>query len=145
MRKVHYRHHPLYGQEVEVVRRSHRVGESNLIVRLPDDSWCAVPQWMFEESICAGLLDAPGPLLSVSALRSLIRLLDSQREQGACSGHENKPSSNAGGNLTGSLPTNIAAPGVKRGDFTANGPAVSAADGPDAHRDRSRGKKGAGR
>jgi hypothetical protein len=86
--KIHYRHHPLYGREVEVVRRSERIGDSDVIVHLPDDTWCAVPYWMLEEGLCAGLIDASAPLVSVPALRSLIRLLDSQKEAMSCSGHE---------------------------------------------------------
>ena len=52
-----------------MVRRSERIGDGDVIVHLPDDTWCAVPYWMLEEGLCARLMDASAPLLSLSALR----------------------------------------------------------------------------
>ena len=122
-RKLHYRHHPLFGREVEVFRHSNRVGDGDLIVRLPDDTWCAVPQWMLEEGVCARLVDAPTPLLSVRALRSLIRLLDSQREGESSSGHDYQPSAKTVSTSTSSS-TSVVGSGVKHNDSRAGATAL---------------------
>ena len=125
-----------------MVRRSPHVGGGDVIVRLPDDTWCALPCWMLEEGFCARLVDAAAPLLSVSALRSLIRLLDSQAEAVSCSGHENQESPKAAGNFPGAT-TGTATSAAKSKHSGAGAPAVSAASGRTAHSDHPRRAKGA--
>jgi hypothetical protein len=98
---------------------------------------------MFAEVICGALVDASAPLLSVAALRSLIRLLDCQREQEPSWRHENRFLPNAADTVGDSLPTNAAAPGVKHTRSENNVSAVCAADRPASYRDYSHGKKGA--
>ena len=124
-----------------MIRRIHRVGEGDVIVRLPDDTWCAVPYWMLDEGLCARLVDAAAPLLSVSALRSLIRLLDAQAEVVSCSGHENQKSTKAAGNFPGAT-TGIVTAVVKSKHSGARPSAVSAPSGRTAHRDHPRRAKG---
>lgn len=124
-----------------MIRRSHRIGEGDVVVRLPDDTWCAVPYWMLDEGFCARLVDAAAPLLSVSALRSLIRLLDSQAEAMSCSVHENQKAPKTAGNFPGATTGSVTA-AVKSKHSGSRSPAVSAASGRTAHRDHPRRAKG---
>jgi hypothetical protein len=97
---------------------------------------------MLEESVCAGLVDAAAPLLSVSALRSLMHLLDSQDLAVSCSGHENQKSPEIAGDLVSSKADNVAS-GVKRKCSDAGAPAMSASPDPTTRRDHSGDSKGA--
>ena len=77
-RKIHYRYHPLFGKEVEVYRRLNPRVSEQVIVHLPDDTKCALPAWMLDESFCCGLSDADTARVSANALRAVATLLDHQ-------------------------------------------------------------------
>lgn len=75
---VHYRHHPLCGREVRVVRRCPQISADSLLVVLPDGSPCGLPEWMLDPIACATLTDADQPLCAVVALQALRALIDAQ-------------------------------------------------------------------
>jgi hypothetical protein len=74
--KIHYCYHPLFGKEVEVYRRLNPRVSEEVIVHLPDDTKCALPAWMLDESFCCGLSDADTAWVSMDALRAVATLLD---------------------------------------------------------------------
>ncbi|MEQ9408226.1 MAG: hypothetical protein RIK87_10895 [Fuerstiella sp.] len=76
-----YRHHPLCGKDVCIVRRANRVGPQHVLITLPDESLCALPAWMLDEAFCAGLREAEQPCVDVSALLRLCTLIDDVRWQ----------------------------------------------------------------
>jgi hypothetical protein len=57
-------------------------------VRLPDRSTRGVPAWMFDPGICAGIRWSENPLIDVSALVQLSRMLDSTSPGERNMGHE---------------------------------------------------------
>lgn len=59
-----------------LVRRSPSAGLNHVIVALPDESNCALPAWMLDESSCAMLVDADDPRVDLAALQRLLNLLD---------------------------------------------------------------------
>lgn len=76
--RVWYRHHPLFGTDVCIVRRANRVGPQHVLIMLPDESHCAIPTWMLDEAFCNGLVDAAEPCIAVAALHRLRMLIDEQ-------------------------------------------------------------------
>ena len=74
--RIYYRHHPLYGCEIRVIRRYDSFCPQEVIVLLPDQTRCALPSWMLDEAFCASLVEAYHPIPSVGALRNLDKLLD---------------------------------------------------------------------
>ena len=76
--KIHYRHHPLYGSEVEVVRVRRRCGEEVLTVKVPAGFELAVPSWMLDPIHCGGLPQEARPRVSLAALLELQALMRSQ-------------------------------------------------------------------
>ena len=75
---VAYRHHPLYGREVTVIRRCRTDSNDGLMITLPDQTPCVLPAWMLDFDRCAALMDCPHPSISLVALQSLRELLQSQ-------------------------------------------------------------------
>ena len=74
--KVCYRHHPLYGVEVTVVRYLRRTSTAPVvIVRCPDGVQIAVPEWMLNATACDRLADQAQPLIGLSSLLTLRRLI----------------------------------------------------------------------
>jgi hypothetical protein len=61
-----------------MIRYLRRVGCAILIVRLPDGSQLAVPQWMLNPLSCERLSDEAEPRVAIGALVELRQLIDSQ-------------------------------------------------------------------
>ena len=74
---IHYRHHPLYGSEVEVVR-VRRCREGVLTVKIAAGFQLALPSWMLDPVHCGGLLQETRPRVSLAALLELQALVTSQ-------------------------------------------------------------------
>ncbi len=75
---VHYPYHPLYGQEIGVVRRYPSRNSDGYLIEWPDGSRRAIPGWMLDPISCAKVRCMKEPILALSALCSLRLLLDSQ-------------------------------------------------------------------
>ena len=73
--EVFYRHHPLCGEHVEVIRR-YRAGTVMIVVS--DGTHCLIPHWMLDAAACSAVSDEVRPRISVDALRALRDLLDAQ-------------------------------------------------------------------
>ena len=74
---VYYRWHPLYGQTLAVWRRTRNRHGEHVFCRLPDDTLCALPVWMFDPACAESTL---GPaVIAVDALSALRDLLDALR------------------------------------------------------------------
>jgi hypothetical protein len=74
---VTHPHHPLYGQQVPVVRLRHGA-QPDLVVRLPDGSHAAIAMHLTDY---AGAPAAPPnadplPLLDLAGLRQVVQVLD---------------------------------------------------------------------
>ena len=72
---MHYPWHPGFQQELEVLYREARRGETVFVCRMPDGSGEVVASWMFDAAACAGMAIGP-PRVSVAALVELRALLD---------------------------------------------------------------------
>src|SRR3954469_21848148 len=76
MAKVCYRHHPLYGVEVGVMRYLRRNSAAPVvIVRCPDRRQIALPEWMLGSVACERLSVETQPRVAITALLDLARLL----------------------------------------------------------------------
>ena len=73
--KIHYRHHPLHGTEVEVVRVLRRDGEEVFTVKVPTGFQLALPSWMLDPIHCGSLPQEARPRLSLAALLELQALM----------------------------------------------------------------------
>jgi hypothetical protein len=73
---IHYRWHPLFGQSLTVksVRRA-RAGADFMVILVPDGTWMLVPAWMTAAHRCATTVLVEAPVVSVSALLEVDRLL----------------------------------------------------------------------
>jgi hypothetical protein len=78
---------------VEIIQRCTAQSSNHVMVRLPDDTRCALPIWMLEESYCASLVEREQPLIALETLWGLVQLLDLQGDLGCSSAHEPKQSS----------------------------------------------------
>jgi uncharacterized protein DUF5372 len=78
---VCYQHHPLHGQEVEVVRAIRHGIDPSVIVRLGDGIEVAMPCWMLDLHKCAALKQEASPRVSIQALVALADLVDLHRDQ----------------------------------------------------------------
>jgi hypothetical protein len=76
--KVYYRHHPLFGTEVEIIKHKWNCSVDCVMVVVADETRCLIPRWMLDESLCAGLHDESLPRISIDALVALRQLLDAQ-------------------------------------------------------------------
>jgi hypothetical protein len=94
--KIHYRHHPFYGADVEVVRVLRRSGEEVLVVKVPQGFQIAVPAWMLDAVHCSGLPQEKRPRVGLAALLALAALLDTQRLPSALSGAKSHASAQRG-------------------------------------------------
>jgi hypothetical protein len=75
--KVCYRHHPLYGVEVGLIRYLRRsTAAPVVIVRCPDRRQIALPEWMLSSVACDRFSDQAQPRVAISALLDLRRLLN---------------------------------------------------------------------
>jgi hypothetical protein len=73
--KIHYPFHPLFGQRVEIIRRVNR-RRSEVIITLPDNTLCAIPEWMLNEHDCQKCVIRTQPIISLPALKTLRDLLN---------------------------------------------------------------------
>jgi hypothetical protein len=71
---VYYRWHPLFGQSVRVHRRHRIKSEDYLHIRLPDETTCGLPAWMFDSACLEFIIG--DPLISVEALNELRDVLN---------------------------------------------------------------------
>jgi len=71
---VHYPHHPLYGQQLQVEYTRKLPPGEFVFCRLPDQSITSIPLWMTRAEICSQFSSGP-PQLSLDALLSLHDLL----------------------------------------------------------------------
>jgi len=127
---------------VEVIRRCDRERTGDLIVRLPDDTRCALPAWMLDESLCAAMVESSTPVLPLTTLRCLIRLLDLQRPADANSGHDKQPLSKIPDAIVD--PPTTARSGFTDCDPGSSAPTVSGLTGRDAQEPHSPRTKGPG-
>ena len=70
-RRSHYRHHPFYGSEVEVVRALRRSAEEVLVVKVPQGFQIAVPGWMLDAIHCSRLPQEERQRVALAALLEL--------------------------------------------------------------------------
>lgn len=56
-------------------------------VRLPDQSSCGVPAWMFDPVVCAGVRTADVPLIECAALVELSILVEQHEVDARTNGH----------------------------------------------------------
>jgi hypothetical protein len=75
---VFYRYHPLFGREVQIVRRYPQIPPDGILIVLPDSSHCVLPGWMLDEAACNCLADQDQPRIDLAALAAVRQLLDSQ-------------------------------------------------------------------
>ena len=76
--RIHYRHHPFYGAEVEVIRALRRCTQEVLIIQVPVGFQIAIPAWMLDPIHCGALPQEARPRLSLAALEQLLELLRAQ-------------------------------------------------------------------
>jgi len=76
--KVCYRYHPHYGVAVQLVRYLRRGSAAVVIVRLPNDSQLALPEWMLKPEACEELKIQARPQIAMSALVDLSKLIKAQ-------------------------------------------------------------------
>jgi hypothetical protein len=76
--RVHYRHHPLFGKEVEVSKRFRHASVASVMIVVADGTRGLIPQWMLDSDACSAVSDEDTPRISVSALCLLRDLLDAQ-------------------------------------------------------------------
>jgi Family of unknown function (DUF5372) len=77
---VTHPHHPLYGQQVTIVRLRHGA-QPDLVVRLPDSSHAAIAMHLtdYAGAPAASPSADPLPLLDLAGLRQIVQLLDRLR------------------------------------------------------------------
>ena len=76
--RIHYRHHPNYGEPVDIIRCLRRQPDEAFIVKLSGESRLAVPGWMLDPLVCDGLREVDRPEIAIDALLALRALLDVQ-------------------------------------------------------------------
>jgi hypothetical protein len=147
--RICYRHHPFFGQTVEIVRWLRRLTTESLIVKLSDGLELAIPAWMLDPVACSLMCDAPAPRLTIEVLLALCDLLDRQPllhtaspatpcvspPEGARDAQESSASPSVAGRRVLHHPHHLA-PAAPR-----QAPAVSRAPRPTAHRDQPQGPK----
>jgi hypothetical protein len=93
--KICYRHHPLYGVEVGVIRYLRRNSTAPVvIIRCPDRKQIAVPEWMLSPVACDRFSDEAQPRVAIGALLTLKRLLNDSAP--ATNEHDRAKSSTGG-------------------------------------------------
>ena len=74
--KIHYKFHPLYGQDVEVIFSSKRAGEKVYLISFIDKTNVYLPVWMTDPMICQQHVVRDDPFCCLSALVQLREFLD---------------------------------------------------------------------
>jgi hypothetical protein len=76
--RICYRYHPLFGREVQIVRRCGNASSEGILISLPDGIRRALPEWMLNPVTCSLLTDDVKPRIACSALWALRQLIDAQ-------------------------------------------------------------------
>ena len=98
-------HHPLFGVEVEVIRYLRQNSAARIvIVRDPNHSQLAVPEWMLNPLVCECLTDEKEPRIAIDALWDLRQLLNEQIAASATPVSSRAESSTGGENAQRGLP-----------------------------------------
>src|SRR5437667_1467679 len=82
--RIHYRWHPLFGQDFRLERRARFPRGEYVFCKLPDGTIAGLPAWMTEAVACIGL-DEGTAMPSAGALSELRSLLDSLASRGGAS------------------------------------------------------------
>jgi hypothetical protein len=77
--RVHYPHHPHFGDLVQVIRPTSSFGPNQAVLLLPNGKRLVVPMWMLDEERCKEMQIMAQPVVAVDALFALRDLLQSQR------------------------------------------------------------------
>lgn len=72
---IHYRWHPLYGQNVRVLKHVARDADLYVFCELPDATVCALPSWMTDAGACSSH-SLGAPMAAASVLAELSALLN---------------------------------------------------------------------
>jgi hypothetical protein len=96
--KICYRYHPRHGVTVQLVRYLRRGSAAVVIVRLPDSSQLAIPEWMLKPESCEELKIGTKPRISMSALLDLCKLIGAQSSAVAGNSHSCAESATGGRN-----------------------------------------------
>lgn len=73
--RSHDRAHPLYREgptELEIIG----VRSDMLVAQLPDNTRRGIPGWMFDEAVCAAVHHSPRPMVEVTSLLEILKLLE---------------------------------------------------------------------
>lgn len=79
--QVAYRFHPLFGQEMQILRRLRAGSEPAVIAQGVEDLRIMIPCWMLDEVLCRGMGVESQPRVSVTSLAELRALIDAQNIQ----------------------------------------------------------------
>jgi hypothetical protein len=79
--QVAYRFHPLFGQEIQILRRLRAGSEPAVIAQGVEDLRIMIPCWMLDEVLCRGMGVESQPRVSVTSLAELRALIDAQNIQ----------------------------------------------------------------
>jgi hypothetical protein len=85
--KICYRYHPGYGLTVQLIRYLRRGSAAVVIVRLPDNSQLAIPEWMLKPEACEELKVEAKPRISVSVLLDVCKLIRTDESAVADNSH----------------------------------------------------------
>jgi hypothetical protein len=77
--RIHYPHHPHFGDLVEIIRLTSSFGANQAVLLLPNGKRLVVPLWMLDEERCKAMRIMTQPLVAVEVLLALRDLLQSQR------------------------------------------------------------------
>jgi hypothetical protein len=125
-----------------VVRRCNGPGSEQVIIRLPDSTQCAVPEWMLDPGRRSAVTDQDQPVISVHALRRLAQLLDCQTGVESITPHEQQQIDSS---ASASISRGAAVPpatGAVACPAVSGSPAVPGTLGTDAHHRRQPRKTG---
>lgn len=115
---VYYRWHPLFGQSLPVQKRQKDRHGDYIFVRLPNDTTCGLPKWMFS-SECAEFVIG-SPVIAVDALLELRDLLSVLRAKPECDKPSLRPMPKEGKNegtaeaASSATPSSAIGPGTDR-------------------------------
>jgi hypothetical protein len=79
--QVAYRFHPLFGQEIQILRRLRGGAEPAVIAQGSTDLRIMIPCWMLDDSLCLAMELELLPRIAVTALADLRALVDAQNMQ----------------------------------------------------------------
>ena len=121
--RIHYRYHPLFGKELEVVHKRDSRSHQEMITQLPDGTRCVLPGWMFDESYCLALPEATSAVISIQSLIQLAELLASQEFAGRGLVHDSTTPRKTSSRSARTHTTSASASNGERSDGGAQHPA----------------------